>query len=770
MTLLDEQTIRSTGPLGRVLSPASVAVVGASRDSTKRGYQVVRALQAGGFAGAIHPVNPGGGEILGLPVTPSIESLPWGVDLAVLCTPAATASELVAACGRAGIAGAVVLALGFRELGAEGALLEERLANAARRAGVRIIGPNTSGMLNLPAALDIIGVGGVVAGPLALLTQSGNITLDLLRESSSTRGPGFSVCVGVGNETDIAFHEYLHHLGDDGHTRAILVHAEGIRHGREFLEVVGRVSRRKPVVFLKGGRSREGLESALSHTGSVSTSHDVFRTALRQFGVIELDRSDELLPVGGTLALQPHLPRGSGVGVLSDGGGQATLVSDILSSARISVPALAGGTTARLREILPPPSPIRNPLDVAGACDRNPGLFPTLLGSLLDDPGVGAGLVVGLFGGYALRFSPELAGAEVEAARRIVELVRASGKPVVVHSMYADALSPPLDLLRGAGIPVIRSLDVACRAIRALAERGEYLARTGEAGGLSGGWRPEEGAGDPPGARVPLPAPAAPWESGDDPLAAARREGRTLLLEPEVRDLLMQRGAEVVKGWICRSPEEAARVARQARGPLCLKVISPDIVHKSDVGGVVLGVTGADRAASAYRSLVRRVAREARLRGTPFRIQGVLATRLLPSPGVELLVGARRDPVFGPVLTVGAGGGNVEILRDISLRVLPLEPREGRQMLEELRLAPLLYGYRGRPPLDVEATLAIMDALARCIMEIPDLQEIEVNPVFVLEKGAVAVDARAFLTPAPSTGPREPTGRVSGQAAAAAAG
>jgi acetate---CoA ligase (ADP-forming) len=767
MTLKDEQTAQPHGSLARILSPASVAVVGASRDSTKRGYQVVRALQAGGFPGAIHPVNPAGGEILGLRVTPSIESLPWGVDLAVLCTPAATAPDLVAACGRAGIAGAVVLALGFRELGAEGARLEETLAATARGAGVRLIGPNTSGMLNLPSGLDIIGVGGVATGPLALLTQSGNITLDLLRESSASRGPGFSVCVGVGNETDIAFHEYIHHLGDDGHTRAILVHAEGIRDGRMFLEVVGRVSRQKPVVFLKGGRSREGLESALSHTGSVSTSHDVFRTALRQFGVIEVDRSDELLPVGGTLALQRHIPRGSGVGVLSDGGGQATLVADILSSARISVPALAGPTTSRLRELLPPPSAIRNPLDVAGACDRNPELFPTLLHSLLADPAVGGGLVVGLFGGYALRFSPELAGAEMEAARSIVEVVRGSGKPVVIHSMYADAVSPPLDLLRDAGIPVIRSLDVACRAIRALAERGDYLGRAGEGSLFSGGWTAVEGAGEPVGAIVPPPAPAAPRAPGEDPVATARLEGRTLLLEPEVRELLARRGAEVVKGWHCRSPEDAARAARQARGPLCLKIISPDIVHKSDVGGVVLGVAGAERAASAYRSLIRRVAREARLRGTTFRIQGVLATRLLPSPGMELLVGARRDPVFGPVLTVGAGGGNVEILRDVSLRVLPLEPGEGRLMLEELRLAPLLYGYRGRAPLDVEATLAIMDALSRCIMEIPELQEIEVNPVFVLERGAVAVDARAFLTPAPSAGHHELPGAIPAQAAAA---
>lgn len=736
-------------------------MVGASRDPTKRGYQVVRALLAGGFPGAIHPVNPSGGEILGLTAAPSVDALPHGVDLAVLCTPAASAPELVAACGRAGMAGAVVLALGFRELGPEGALLEETLAATARAAGVRVIGPNTSGMLNLTAGLDLIGVGGVATGPLALLAQSGNITLDLLRESSVGRGPGFSVCVGVGNETDIAFHEYIDHLGSDPATRAILVHAEGIRRGREFLHAVSRVSAVKPVVFLKGGRSREGLESALSHTGSVSTSHDVFRTALRQFGVIEVDRSDELLPVGTALALQGHIPRGRGIGVLSDGGGQATLAADILSGGGLSLAGLAGETGAALRELLPPPAAIRNPLDVAGACDRNPGLFPALLDALLADPGVGAGLVVGLFGGYALRFSAELAGAELEAAHRIVEVVRRAGKPVLVHSMYADAASPPLDVLRAGGIPVLRSLDVACRAVRAMAERGAYLAGSrggseeggppaaeGSAVGRGGAGRGRPGHGVP-AVVGPRGGPGRPGAPGEDPIARARREGRILLLEPEVRALLAQRGGEVVEGWTCRSPDQAADVAAAAGGPLCLKVISRDIVHKSDVGGVILGVSGATAMASAYRSLVRRVGRETRRAGVTARIDGVLITRLLPSPGVELLVGARRDPVFGPVLTVGAGGGDVEILRDVAIRVLPLAPGEGRAMLGELRLAPLLGGYRGRPPLDLEAVVGMMEAVARCLMELPDLQEIEVNPVFVQPRGAVAVDARAFLSPLP---------------------
>lgn len=719
--------------LQRVLAPRSIAVVGASQDPTKRGHQVVRSLLAGPFQGPIFPVNPGGGELLGLPVAASLDELAGRVDLAVVCTPAGTAPTVVEACGRAGVAGAVVLALGFGEMGGEGARLEQELRNAARRWGVRVIGPNTSGMLNLGVGLDLIGVPGIRPGPLALVAQSGNITLSLLQESASGGGPGFSVCVGVGNEIDVGYHEYLHFLADDPGTRAILVYAEGIRDGRSFLEAARSVSPRKPIALLKGGRTRAGEASARSHTGSVSTSHDVFRNALRQAGVVEVDRSDELLATGRTLALQPPIGRGQGVAILSDGGGQATLAADALSAAGVELTPLSGDTRERLRSLLPAAASVVNPVDMAGACDRNPALFAPLLEILLEDPSVGGVLVVGLFGGYAVRFARELAEGESRAAGEMAHLARASGKAVVIHSIYGEAGTPPLLSLMEKGIPVIRSLDAACRAVAALRERGALLDRA----------RSERAA-------APVPPVRQSGERGgganDDPVATALGQGRSTLLETEARALLEARGVPLVPGVFCETATAAGDAARRSRGPVCLKVVSTTVSHKSEAGGVILGIRGAEAATTAFRGMVRSVNRYARGSGIPPGIVGALVTPLLPPPGVELLVGARRDPVFGPVLTVGAGGTAVELHRDVALRVLPLGPGEALAMLDELRIAPLFRGFRGGSPLDLEALERVMEGVARCILEVPELEEIEVNPVFLYRDRALVVDARAFLS------------------------
>ncbi len=469
-------------PLSRVLRPRSVAVVGASGDPTKRGHQVVRGLLERGDRGRILPVNPRGGELLGLPVVQGVEGLPEGVDLAVVCTPAETAPEVVEALGRRGVAGAVVLAVGFRESGEVGRDLEGRLAAAARSSGVRVIGPNTSGMLNLSIGLDLLGLPGVPRGRIALVAQSGNIALDLFTEAAATGGEGFSLYVGMGNQADVAVHEVLDYLAHDRHTGAIVVHAEGFGDGRAFVEAARRVGRRKPVVVLNGGRTPAGEGSARSHTGAVASGPDVIRSALRQAGVVEARRTDELLVVAETLVRQPRPQGGVGFVLLSDGGGQATLAADALSEAGVPLAPLAGETRTALRTLLGRAAAVGNPVDVAGAADRDPSVFPRALRILLDDPGVSGVLIIGLYGGYAIRFSRQLGGAEEDGARELVSLARSTGKPVLLHSIYARAQSGALEELRRGGIPVVRSLEAACSAVSALGgfRRG---GRTGAAGG-----------------------------------------------------------------------------------------------------------------------------------------------------------------------------------------------------------------------------------------------------------------------------------------------
>ncbi|HSG47583.1 MAG TPA: CoA-binding protein, partial [Longimicrobiales bacterium] len=442
-----ERSAAPEHPLDPVFAPASVAVIGASSDPTKRGFQILRALGESGYAGRVHPVNPRGGTLLGLPVHASVADLPEAADLAVVCTPAATAPEVIAACGARGIRAAVVLAVGFRESGPAGRALEERVQEEARRHGVRVVGPNTSGLLNLPLGLNLIGARGVRAGSLSFLVQSGNMALALMNEVTRESRDGVSICCGLGNEADVGFGEALEFLGAHAGTRAILVYAEGIRDGRRFLAAAARVTREKPVVLIKAARSVAGEEAARSHTGAVAGPYDRLRAGMAQAGIVEVRRTDELLQVAATLAWQPAASAGSGVAILSDGGGQGTLAVDALSEMGIPLTDVSPGTREALRALLGPAAAVGNPVDLAGAADADPRAFARALEILTVDPGVGAVLVVGLFGGYGLRFSETLTGLEVEAARDMASLMGTAGKGIVFHSMYAPSWSEPLEVL-----------------------------------------------------------------------------------------------------------------------------------------------------------------------------------------------------------------------------------------------------------------------------------------------------------------------------------
>ncbi len=704
-------------PLDCIFRPASIAVVGASSDPTKRGHHAVRALQASGFSGRVHPVNPKGGEILGLPVATSVEEIPEAPELALICTPARTVPGVLEECGRAGVRGAVILAVGFGESDEEGRRLEARVREVARESGVRVVGPNTSGILNLHHGLNLIGAPDVPAGDVAFLVQSGNVALSLMLEIADRGGRGISICASVGNEAGVGFHEYLEYLEQDEHTRVVVVYAEGFQDTRAFLTAASRATAAKPVVLLKGGRSDAGRAAARSHTGAVSGPYALFSAGLRQAGVVEVTRGDELLPVAGTLAGQPASPPGRGVVILSDGGGQGTLAADALTGSGIELAELGAGTRERLRELLGRAAAVANPVDLAGRADAEPGVFARTLEILLDAEETGVVLVVGLFGGYHLRFAEELEPAEVEAARGIVDLARVRGRPVVVHTMYAERASPPLDVLRDGGVPVLGSLDVACRAVGALVERRPH-------GG--GGWDP------------------AGWE----PLQEGGSDGEstvTALTEPEAREMVGRAGIPVAPGRFCAGEEEVRDGAAALTSPLVAKVVSPGIPHKTEAGGVILGIEDGSGAVEAYRSLMERGRAYLAGEAGPHEPDGVLLCEMLPEPPVELLLGVRRDPELGAVATVGLGGVAVEVLGDVSHRVLPVERADVLEMLDELRAASLLGGVRGGEGIDREAVAGMLLGLARILHDEPGLRELEMNPVFAYPDRAVAVDVRAFV-------------------------
>lgn len=726
-----------TGPtataLDRVFAPGSIAVVGASAEPAKRGNQILRALAESGYAGRVFPVNPRGGEILGRPVHRSIEDLPEAPDLAVLCTPAEAAPELVRACGRRGVGCAVVLAVGFGESGPEGRALEDELAEAGRRTGVRLVGPNTSGLLNLERGVNLVGARGVRRGGLSLLVQSGNMALAIMTEVTERSWDGISICLGVGNQVDLGFAEGLEYLAGHDGTHAIVVHAEGFRDTGAFLSTAARVCRTKPVVVIKSGRTARGARAAVSHTGSVAGPYERLRAAMARAGIVQVRRTDELLHVAETLGRQPVPSADAGIAILSDGGGQGALATDLLVESGARLAELSSATREALRSLLGRASAVENPVDLAGAADLDPEVFGRAVELLVADPGVGSVLLVGLFGGYGIRFADSLEPPETRAAEAMAEAARSARRGLVVHTMYALHRSRPLAALGERGVPVVASLEVACRCVVELQRRAAWLER------------------DP----WPYESPSRPGRHGtatpDPPsrhpaLDAARAEGRRALTEPEARAVLTEAGIAFEPAVVADSADALAEALREIGGPVAAKLVSSAITHKSDAGGVVLGVETASQARAAY-ARIERSAREHAARhelaiAEPVR---VIVSAMLRPPRAELLVGAYRDPDLGPVLTVGAGGVWVEALEDVAIRALPVDDRDLREMLGELRVGRVLRADRGLGSVDPAPVLRTLRAVADAIVRWPDVGEVEVNPLFVYEAKAVPVDARIVL-------------------------
>jgi acetyltransferase len=715
----DSPASDTSAVLDRILRPRGVVIVGASGDPQKRGYQAIAALKQASFAGSILPVNPKGGELLGLPVATSIGAVEGDVDLALICTPASTVPKVLEECAARGIAGAVVLALGFREVGAEGEALEKLMLEVVRRTGIRVIGPNTSGILNPHRGLNLIGVPNVPAGRIALLSQSGNVSLQVMIESMRRSRVGFSQVIGVGNEVDLRFDEYLEYLGDEPNTTAIAMHVEGFREGRRFLAVAERVTAKKPVILLKGGQTLRGKAAARSHTGALAGSFPVFRAGLQRAGVVLVRRSDELFHTAETLATQPARGGYRGVAVVTDGGGHGTLAADALYRQGAQLAGLTSATAASLGKLLGTKEPPGNPVDLAGRADADPLVFAHCVETLMQEEQVGTVLVVGLFGGYHRRFAAELLAREVAAASALVECARRHNRALVVHSLYADAPSEPLDVLRTAAVPVVRSLEVAARCAVAVYERGVMLSHR---------------RGTEP------PAPKEQWSGLD----AVRQQERRVLLETEARELVGGYGVKFVPATLCRSAEEAEAAVAEHGGVAAMKVVAGAVSHKTDAGGVRLGVRTAD-ARSTFSAIEASVRAYCATRGHNTDLRGMLVSPLLPKPVAELIVGCKRDPQYGTVLVVGLGGTAVEVLKDVTLRLLPVTRDDVRKMLNEIKGARLLRGHRGSPPVDRDALVAAILAFADCARSNPEVVELEVNPLFAYEHGCVAVDVRAML-------------------------
>ncbi|MFA9418396.1 acetate--CoA ligase family protein [Natrinema sp. HArc-T2] len=718
MSTLNNSAEHPSLQLERVFNPETVAVIGASKDTSKRGNQTIKDLQESGYDGEIYPVNPKyDSEIRGLTVYDSVAATPGTIDLAFIATPAETIPDIVEECGDAGAAGAVVIAAGFSEAGEEG--LEAAIRDTARDCGVALIGPNIQGIYNLHTGLNLLGGYEMPKGNIALLAQSGNIGLEFGSHAEGRNSTGFSFNIGVGNETDLEFHDYLEFLDDDEHTDAIALYVDGMSDGRAFLQTAREVVQTTPIVVLKGGLTEEGKQSVQSHTASLAGDSDVLDAAYEQAGVIQVNRSDHVVPVADALAKLPPAA-GDNVAILTDGGGNATLAADSLSNRGLSVTALSESTRERLRELVPDAPNVTNPVDMMGLQgDGDLSIFYDCAEALVADPAVDSLLLTGVFGAYESRGPGDGdTGQEPDVARRIASLVEEYDTSIAVHCIYGTQGSPALDALEEAGVPTYGSLDVAIASLEKLSQYGAHLstADTKSTFQLGGGHEQHSLVRD------------------------ALDAGKRQLSEFHSKQLLDAEGLPVAPFDLVTTAAEAADAAAEYEGPVAMKAVSDDIVHKTEADCVALDVDTEAAVRENFTTLVD----NAKSYDPNCVVDGVLVSPML-DPAVELIVGVLRDEEVGSVLMFGVGGIFVEVMRDVAFRALPLTEHDARSLVNEIDAQELLDGVRGNAGIDREALVDLLVDVSEIATANPSITELDLNPVFASPDGTVIADASIIL-------------------------
>lgn len=697
-----------TSSLAPFFSAAGVAVIGASANPRKLSHGILRNLINSKYAGGIYPVNPGETEILGAKCYPSIAEVPDPVELAVIVVPVAATPATLDACGKRGIRAAVIISGGFKEVGEGGANLEQECLRIAKSYQMRLIGPNCVGTMDLSTGLNTTFIHGMPdEGGIGFVSQSGAVcggVVDFLYGKKV----GFFHFISLGNEADVTETDMIEYLGEEPRVRVIACYVEQIRDGRRFLEVARKVSRNKPIVLLKGGRSDAGARAVSSHTGSLAGSHAAYQASFKQAGVIEVDNFAELFDVAIAFDFQP-LPQGTNAVLLTNAGGPAALTSDSLSFNGFRLEDLEADTRSALRSFLNPSAQVGNPVDMLGAAE--PQDYARVIETLKQDSTVD--IIIPILVPQALVDPRAVAQAIVDASKD-------AGKPVLTCIMGDMSVAEPRLILHSNRMPMYTLPEAMGRVLKAMKTYADWTAKPViENEPLSG---IDRGA-----AEKILLAPDCPKVLG----------------EAETRPLLEAYGIPLVRGGAAHSAPAAASLAAAIGFPVAMKIISPQLLHKSDAGGIVLNLKSEAEVAAAYEQLFSSI----HAKMPQAELQGVLIEQMAPR-GQEVIVGLKRDPGFGPVLMFGLGGIYVELFKDVSFRVAPVSAEEAREMILETRAGKLLTGLRGARPADLDAVVEVIRRLGQLALDFPAIEEAEVNPLLVFPQGqgALALDGRVICS------------------------
>lgn len=700
--------------LDKIFAPQKVAVIGASDTPGKVGYTVLKNLAGGAFGGTVVPVNATRKIVQGLPACRALDEISPPADLAIVCTPAATVPDLIRQCGRAGTMGAIVLSAGFREVGPAGAELEARVRQAAAEfPGLRILGPNCLGVLAPHVGLNASFAPALpAAGRVAFLSQSGALCTSVLDWAIEGQ-IGFSLFVSMGNMLDVALDDLLDYLADDPKTDSVILYVESVTDAREFMSAARGIARRKPVVAYKAGRFAQSAQAAASHTGAMAGVDAVYDAAFARAGIVRVFDVEGIFDCAELLARQRHFS-GDRLAILTNAGGPGVMATDALLEQHGQLAALSPASKQILDATLPPFWSHGNPVDVLG--DATPERLGRALDVVLADGGVDAALVI---------LTPQAMTDPLGAAREVAIAARKHAKPVLASWMGGPLVREGARHLSGAGLPTYATPEQAVRAFMKLVEyarRRETLYET------------------PRAVPVTFPIDRNKVRIKFEALATS---GPRTLSEQASKELLEAYGIPVTRTYAAHTPPDAILAAHTAGYPVVLKILSPDITHKSDVGGVALNLANDEEVRAAFHRLVQS-ARKARPEA---RIDGVTVQRMAAAAHArELILGARRDPVFGMVMLAGLGGVAAEVLQDRALALPPLNERLARRMLESLRTWKLLQPFRGRPGVAVDRLIEILLRFSYLVADHPQIEEIDVNPLLATPDDVLALDARIILS------------------------
>jgi len=705
----DTESVRNGGTeLEALFNPRAIAVFGASTNPAKIGYRIVENIVTGGYSGCVLPINPRGGEILGCPVLRSIHEADRPVDVAVISVPAQYARDVVNDCGAAGVKHLVIISSGFSEVGK---IAEEKaIVETARAHGMRVLGPNIFGIYSVACSLNAtFGPAGILPGNVAIVTQSGALGIAMIGKTSA-ESLGLSAVVSVGNKSDLDEADLLEYLGRDDKTRVILLYIEGVKNGDRLEQALRWVTRKKHVVVIKSGRSKRGAMAAASHTGSLAGADEVFDAVMRQCGALRAESVQEAFQWVQYLATAPA-PSGADAVIVTNGGGIGVMATDACEKYQVGLYDDQQRLKETFVDLMPDFGSSKNPVDLTGQASADD--YRKSLEAVCEVDAIHA--VLALYCETAL-FDTEQFG---ELLRSTYGSYR-DRKPIVFSLFGGERLEKLIRTLRAEGIPVFADVYQAVSCL----------------GALYRSWRQHQ---QEPRLPEMLDLPIDRIEAM---IERALAEGRTFLLANETAEIARMIGLTVPQSRIARSMEKAVQAAEEIGFPVVMKVVSKDILHKSDAGGVALNLENESEVIDAYQAIQR----SCRSYKRNARIQGIEVAEMI-QPGVETIIGARQDASFGPTVMAGLGGIYVEVMKDVAFRAAPIDRGTALEMLEELRSYPLLLGVRGEERKDIEGVAQVVVRLSQLIEQCPSISDIEVNPLIAYDAGdgVKAVDIRIMI-------------------------